>query len=147
MSEQVLTALQEYHRLNDELTTILELKEDAFRVFDGESIVYPEPADMMSFYSGPWKKLHQHGIHMQKNRDIFLAFSQASQAIISRAEFNELLQPSREAIEAYIASLEASVEKSRNQIFELYDEKLKNNLSIIFTAPEVKELFINFLLS
>ncbi|MCI8353352.1 MAG: hypothetical protein HFJ58_07280 [Clostridia bacterium] len=152
MAEHTLaTVLRDYHKLNDQLAKAQEIRNKAFVVFDHRICGCPLEK-MMSVYEGPWQELFDldsSGCILEQYPDeIKKYFLQVSNASINRSEFEECLKPSREIVEKYLYALTTQVEQKRKDLLQLYDERFSSNdLSFIYTAPAVKDEFINFILS
>lgn len=152
----VANALRDYLRLKDDLNAILELKEEAFRVFS-KSIAGVPINKVMSVFNDSWQRLfdwksreeHHFGfLDMQDYNEVEIAFNRLANANINRTEFADLLAPSRSAVEKHIAELKKTLETKRNELLQLYNECEAfntSNLAFIFKEPAVRDLFMNFL--
>lgn len=154
MSDHIfVTTLRDYLRLRDELDKFSELKKSAFVVFNkGFDLNQLSPR-----LDGPWLELCNWNLNIDTHRFtkapdfayVSKCFNQLISGEINRNEFYEQLNDVRMNISDHQNALSAVTRKAYTDLSRLYDTSAGANtdLAFIFTAPKVKEFFMQLIQS
>lgn len=151
-NDKIFETVGKIIELKKDLNSITELKNEAFKVFDYESIQTPSIEEMLKIRDKTWKKLvrwdnskHNGYLSLQSWETIYLAFQKVSGAFINRREFVEMITESREEVEKYIDELNKMLLKEQTYLSERYDKfvKEKNDDDFNYMAIKLKDAFLN----
>ena len=147
----VAKAVLDLQETQNRLTQLTELMNEAFIVFDYESIAACKLPDVTKVVENSWVKFTHYPIEFSERdyNKIHEASIRVSRAFITREDFNNLLATYKSAIEEYSSKLTAEVEKKRQHIIKLYDNFEQFNtsqLAFIFKQEEIKEIFMQFVM-
>lgn len=148
----VVNAVLDWRDAKKELTELTQLMEEAFIVFDYESILACKLPEITKVIEKSWVEFTKYPISFCESdfNKIREASLRVSKAFITRKDFNEILAPYKKAIEDYSSKLAKEVEKKYQYIIKLYNnfEQFGSSpLSVFFEQEQVKETFMQFLLS
>lgn len=148
----VVKAVLDYYDSKERLMQLTDLMNDAFIVFDYESIHSCKLSDVTSVIEKSWVKFTTYPIDFCEPDycKIREASFRVSKAFITRQNFNNILAPYKKVIEEYASMLAAEVEEKHQHIIKLYDNfELfdKSNYACIFKLKEFQEAFVQFLMS
>lgn len=131
-----------------------ELLNNAAVVFDD----FYSLGEVKELYEKYWKALARKNLYdsgfYNKNRkedgNIERLFDRVVGAHINRAEFKELLEPFKKAVEVFIENKKSEEKELKKELVSLYDEYFAIHLaeySFIFDSETIKQGFLEFLQS
>lgn len=148
----VSEALRRMLWLKKNLKDITELKKEAFKVFSDWCSIekmesnFNEYWMQLIYWTDNTYNIEKHFGYMDLDANkIQNAFFRLKNASISRKEFADTLEDSRENVERYIKELEAEISKEQEYLNELYDQfaQSSGDFSFIFKEPSIKQLIMD----
>lgn len=147
----VAKAVFDWQNTQKRLIELTKLMEEAFVVFDYESVAGCKLPNVTKVIEDSWVKFISYPIKFS-DRDynrIREASLRVSKAFITRQDFNELLAPYKKAIEEYSSKLATEVEEKRQHIIKLYDNFGPfdtDPLGCVVKLEGIKNLFMQFVM-
>lgn len=133
--------------LQQQLIELIQLKEEAFKVFDPSQRVFNGIIPWENLCD--WKVKHP-GLYLQDAEVIRTLFLGYRGGELSHDRFCEVLSESKQGVEDYIKKLEKEMANCHKELEEKYDDFFSKNsegFDFIFAMDTIKSLILNFLQS
>ena len=145
-------AVLDWNESKERLEQLTKLMNEAFIVFDYESVHACNLSQLTPVVEKSWAKFTHYslGFSGPDYDKVWEASFRVSKAFITRKDFNEFLTPYKESIEKHVDELSKEVDEKLQHIISLYDNSkyfAKSPAPYFFKQDENKKAFMQFLLS